>query len=129
MRFAVLSILLASALFAQDGASMYKERCAMCHDSPQERTPPLSAIKAMSGEEIYAALTTGSMKSRAEGLSTTDLIALITYIAPTGGAQAAPVSLAPTCKGDNRLSPNAPQWNGWSSSLANSRFEAAGSAF
>ena len=46
----------ARVLSAQDGAAIYKERCASCHDAPEGRVPAISAIKAMSGEAIYVAL-------------------------------------------------------------------------
>jgi len=130
MRYVCLFVLMLPLLNAQDGAAIYKERCAMCHDSPQERVPSLAAIKAMSGEAIYVALTNGVMKSRAEGLTTPEIFALLGYIAPTGGAQAAPATIAPTCKGGTafQLSPNAPQWNGWSPSVTNSRFQDAAAA-
>jgi polyvinyl alcohol dehydrogenase (cytochrome) len=70
------------------------------------------------------------MKSRAEGLSTAEIFSLIGYIAPTGGTQAAPAAITPTCPGDAAFRPGAtaPQWNGWSPSLTNSRFADAGSA-
>src|SRR5215472_13126459 len=103
MRYVCLFALMLPLLNAQDGAAIYKERCAMCHDMPQERVPSLSTIKAMSGEAIYGALTSGVMKSRAEGLSTAQIFALIGYIAPAGGTQAAPVTLTPTCKGEAPL--------------------------
>jgi polyvinyl alcohol dehydrogenase (cytochrome) len=111
---------------AQDGAAIYKERCASCHDAPTERVPSIGAIKAMSGEAVYLALTSGSMKTRAEGLSTVQIFALLGYIAPTGGAQT-PVTFDRTCKGDATFKPaaNAPQWNGWSASITNSRFQDA----
>ena len=58
MRYVCLFALILPALSsAQDGAAIYKERCASCHDTPAERVPSISAIKAMSGEAIYAALT------------------------------------------------------------------------
>ena len=99
MRYVCLLIsMLPAVLFAQDGGAIYKERCASCHDAPQERVPSIATIKAMSGEAIYLALTNGVMKSRAEGLSTTQIFALIGYIAPTGGTQPA-ASFEPTCKG------------------------------
>lgn len=130
MRYVCLFAVMMPVLCAQEGAAIYKERCATCHDMPAERVPSLSAIKAMSGEAIYIALTNGAMKSRAEGLSTAQIFALIGYIAPTGGTQAAPVSLTPTCQGDApfRVSTNSPQWNGWSPSLTNSRFQEATAA-
>jgi polyvinyl alcohol dehydrogenase (cytochrome) len=130
MRYVCLCVLMMPVLFAQDGAAIYKERCASCHDMPAARVPSFATIKAMSGEAIYAALSMGLMKSRAEGLSTSELFALIGYIAPTGGTQVAPPSFTPTCKGDSafRADPNLPQWNGWSTSASNSRFQDATSA-
>ncbi len=129
MRYVCLFALMFPALFAQDGPAIYKERCASCHDSPQPRVPALSSIKAMSGEAIYLTLTSGAMKTRAEGLSTGQLLALIGYIAPTGGSRTAPAP-APTCKGEAAFGPdaNSPQWNGWSPSLTNTRFQDSASA-
>ena len=124
----MMSILSVPSLSAQDGGAIYKERCASCHDAPQGRVPPLSAIKAMSGEAVYGALTNGVMKTQAQGLSTPQLFALIGYIAPTGAANAP--SLERTCKGDSAISSaafkaamNAPRWNGWSTSTNNARFQ------
>jgi polyvinyl alcohol dehydrogenase (cytochrome) len=123
----------AQVLSAQDGAAIYKERCASCHDAPEGRVPALSAIKAMSGEAIYVALTTGPMRTQAQGLSTAQIFALLGYIAPTGAASAP--SLERTCKDDSSTSGaalkaalNAPRWNGWSTSATNSRFQDASTA-
>ncbi|MBZ5577426.1 MAG: PQQ-binding-like beta-propeller repeat protein [Acidobacteriia bacterium] len=130
MRYACLLVLFLPAVFAQDGAAIYQERCASCHDMPQARVPSLSTIKAMTGEAIYGALTSGTMKSRAEGLTTQQIFALLGYIAPTGAAQAAPVAITATCQGEAafRMGPNDPQWNGWSPGLTNSRFQDAAGA-
>ncbi len=130
MRYVCLLAFVLPVLCAQDGATIYKERCASCHDMPEGRVPALSAIKAMSGEAVYVALTSGIMKTRAEGLSTPQIFSLLGYIAPTGGTQTAAPTLARTCKGDaaSPMQENAPQWNGWSSSVTNSRFQDAASA-
>ena len=128
-----ISALSPGTLSAQDGAAVYKERCASCHDMPEGRTPPLSAIKAMTGEAVFAALSSGVMKTQAEGLSAPQFIALLGYIAPTGSASAPAVTR--TCAADASLSPEAftaamkgPRWNGWSTSVTNSRFQDARSA-
>jgi polyvinyl alcohol dehydrogenase (cytochrome) len=130
MRYVCLFALLPALLGAQDGAALYKERCASCHDVPQERVPSLATIKAMSGEAIYATLTAGVMKTRAEGLSIAELFALIGYIAPTGAAHTTAPNFTPTCKGEAafHVDAKAPQWNGWSPSLTNSRFQDAAAA-
>lgn len=130
MRYVCLFVLMLPTLSAQDGAAIYKERCASCHDTPAARVPALAAIKAMSGEAIYIALSSGPMKTRAEGLSTAQIFALIGYIAPTGGSQTAAPTFTPTCKSDAafRADANSPQWNGWSPSVTNSRFQDAPSA-
>ncbi len=92
-----LIVLCAPVLHAQDGAAIYKERCASCHDMPEGRVPALSTIKAMSGEAIYIALTSGAMKTQAEGMSTAQIFTLLGFIAPTGIAGEPPV-LTRTCK-------------------------------
>jgi len=140
MRYVCLLALLVLVPFAQvasaqDGAAIYKERCASCHDAPEGRVPPLSAIKAMSGEAIYVALTMGAMRTQAQGLSTPQIFALLGYIAPTGGAPANAPALTRTCKGDAsfplaafRSAMTAPRWNGWSTTATNTRFQDARSA-
>src|SRR5262244_3889700 len=133
---AIILVLSAKVLAAQDGAAIYKERCASCHDAPEGRMPAITAIKAMSAEAIYMALTNGAMRTQAQGLSTTEIFALLGYIAPTGGSAAPDASaLMRTCRGDASFSPaafksvmNAPQWNGWSPNASNSRFQDATSA-
>lgn len=129
MRYFVLAALTVSAVFGQDGAAIYKERCAGCHDTPQAHVPPISAIKAMSGEAIYAALTNGTMKSRVEGLTVPQIFGLIVYIAPTGGTKA-PETIQATCTSTSAFRPpaNGAQWNGWSPGVTNSRFQDAAAA-
>ena len=98
MRYVLLCALITSTLWAQDGAAIYKQRCASCHATPAPRVPSFGTINAMSGEAIYLALTRGVMKTQAAGLSSAQIFALIGYIAPTGGAHAAAPDLTPTCK-------------------------------
>ena len=131
MRYVCLFALTTSILCAQDGAAIYKERCAACHDTPAPRVPSLKTIKEMSGEAIYEALTRGVMKTQATGLSPTELFALIRYIGPTGEAHPAAVNgPARTCKSQPPFStgPATPGWNGWSTSINNSRFQDAAAA-
>lgn len=124
MRYVCLFVLMLPVLSARDGAAIYKERCAKCHDMPAARVPSLAAIKEMSGEAIYTALSNGAMKTEAAGLSTAEIFALLGYIGPAG-THAAAQSFTPTCKGEAvfRTGGGSPQWNGWSPSVTNSRFQ------
>src|SRR5580704_18163568 len=114
MRYAYLLILTMTGLLeAQDGAALYKERCASCHDSPQGRIPSIGAIKQMTATAIYAALTNGAMKSQTSGLSTQQVLSLLVYIAPTGDAGAKP-AFEKSCKGNATFQPDENAWGGWS---------------
>jgi polyvinyl alcohol dehydrogenase (cytochrome) len=107
---------------AQDGAALYRERCASCHDSPTGRTPSLAAMKQMTGEAIYAALTNGAMKSQTSGLSTQQVISLLVYIAPAGGTAKRP-AFEKSCAGNAPFEPGQGGWGGWSPSVTNSRYQ------
>jgi polyvinyl alcohol dehydrogenase (cytochrome) len=113
---------------AQDGAAIYKDRCASCHDAPQGRIPALSAIKQMTGEAVYLALTAGAMKEQASGLSITQLLSLIGYIAPTGG-RSTKLTFEKTCTANAPpATSSGAAWGGWSPRVTNSRFQDARSA-
>ncbi|HTR38678.1 MAG TPA: PQQ-binding-like beta-propeller repeat protein [Bryobacteraceae bacterium] len=129
MRYVCLFALLLPVLPAQDGAAIYKERCAKCHDMPAARVPSLTAIKEMSAEAVYVALSNGAMKTEAAGLSTAEIFSLIGYIGPAG-THAAATTFTTTCKGDApfHASAGVPEWNGWSPSVTNSRFQDAAGA-
>ena len=118
---------------AQDGAALYREHCASCHDSPQGRIPSIAAIKQMTGEAVYAALTNGAMKSQTNGLSTQQVLSLLVYIAPAGRTDTKP-AFEKSCTGnapgssDQPLRPGDNSWTGWSPSITNSRYQDAKAA-
>ena len=86
MRYAgLLFLTLAGLVCAQDGEALYKERCASCHDSPEGRVPPIGAIKQMTAQAVYSAMTSGAMQSQVSGLSLKGVLAILAYIAPAGG--------------------------------------------
>ena len=130
MRYSLLFLLIASTLYAQDGAQIYKQRCASCHDVPAAHVPSVDSIRKMSGDTINTALTTGTMKTQAVGLSSDEISALIKYLVPAAATQAASGEIVRTCKTDSTFRPdkNLPEWNGWSPDLTNSRFQPAGAA-
>ena len=61
-----LLVLSTQVLPAQDGAAIYKERCASCHDAPEGRVPSITAIKAMTGGGVDYSFEAVGLKHLAE---------------------------------------------------------------
>jgi polyvinyl alcohol dehydrogenase (cytochrome) len=114
-----------SAPTSAEGESIYKQRCAMCHDSPQDRVPPLFLIRRRSAEDVIQTLTDGAMQQQATGLNADQIRNLAIYL--TGKNPGPPLKAdleRNMCAGGIRpLDLKAPQWNGWSLDLDNSRFQ------
>jgi polyvinyl alcohol dehydrogenase (cytochrome) len=115
-----------------DGAALYQQRCASCHDNPDtsSRAPARALLASRGPDAILAALTDGTMKPMAEGLSPIELDALALHL--TGKAPnhdqapaAADPDLAAACKSGAPPVATGPAWNGWSPTLDNARHVAA----
>lgn len=109
-----------------EGARLYKERCADCHDNPTDRIPPklyLSIIKTP--EQVMQAISTGIMKGNAAGLTPDQLRAIVVHV--TGrppGLVKDPDPAANLCRGTPRLLKlDGAQWNGWGRDAGNTRFQ------
>ena len=109
-----------------DGAKLYEQRCATCHDNAQDRTPPKSALARRAPDEVIAALTTGAMKTQASGLKTLEIRALAVYLTgkePSGVLD--PTQLANRCATPGGpINLKAPGWNGWGNDYDNTRYQA-----
>jgi polyvinyl alcohol dehydrogenase (cytochrome) len=137
------------------GATVYKERCATCHDMPDAmRSPSRENLRARTVQQILASLEPGgTMAAQGQPLSTAEKQAVAAFLsgaatapapAPTGGAAASIPSLttAPTPPIDPSVGacapsmisaamPNPashPMWNGWGNDQANTRFQPAKAA-
>ena len=122
----LLSVLTALCLdaAAPDGAVLYKQRCATCHDGPaQARMPSHSALAERTPEAIYKAMFEGAMVPQSAGLSAEEGRAIARFV--TGKEFAGvPTKLAAQCT--NTATPVRLQsagWNGWGNDLANTRFQ------
>ncbi|HEX5734181.1 MAG TPA: PQQ-binding-like beta-propeller repeat protein [Blastocatellia bacterium] len=113
------------AATSAEGAELYKQRCAVCHDNPQDRIPPLFLIRRRSAEDVIQTLTTGSMKQQASGLSADQVRALAIHLTGKQPGTAVQVNLeANRCKESvGVIDLNGPQWNGWGRDLENSRYQ------
>jgi len=126
IRLSLALALCAVSLLAQDGAALYKERCASCHDNPAGRVPPVSALRVMNILQILRALESGVMKPQAEGLSSNERVALVAYLAfPTPRPEPPPASAF--CA-EGKFSTQGPVWSGWSPQPTNTRFQDASAA-
>ena len=57
----------------ENGIATFQTQCMSCHGNPKvERAPSPAAIRELSPEKIYEALTTGSMKDQGDKLSDMD---------------------------------------------------------
>src|SRR5262249_9511574 len=108
-----------------EGAALYRERCAVCHDNPQDRVPPLFLIRRRAAEDVIQTLTAGVMRQQAAGLSADQIRALAVHLTgkqPGTGPRVDPeANLCKTAGGLVEL--NGPQWSGWGLDLDNSRFQ------
>ena len=115
------------------GFAVFQEHCVSCHGNPAyERAPSPTALRSMSPERIYTALTTGLMKSVGDTLSEEDRRRVSESLAGQllGSAAAGEASKMP-----NRCASNPPLrarhddgWNGWGNGLENARFQPASAA-
>jgi polyvinyl alcohol dehydrogenase (cytochrome) len=113
------------AATSPEGAELYKQRCAVCHDNPQDRIPPLFLIRRRSAEDVIQTLTTGSMRQQASGLSADQIRALAIHLTGKQPGSAVQVDLdANRCNEKaGTINLNGPQWNGWGRDLENSRYQ------
>jgi polyvinyl alcohol dehydrogenase (cytochrome) len=113
------------AATSPEGAELYKQRCAVCHDNPQDRIPPLFLIRRRSAEDVIQTLTTGSMKQQASGLSASQIRALAIHLTGKEPGTSVQVNLeANRCKDSvGAIKLNGAQWNGWGRDLDNSRYQ------
>lgn len=107
-----------------EGAELYKQRCAVCHDEAQDRVPPLFLIRRRSAEDVMQTLTSGVMKQQAKGLTEDQIRQLAIHL--TGKLPGEPIRNLDANKCIGAAAPiklNASDWNGWGRDLDNSRFQ------
>jgi polyvinyl alcohol dehydrogenase (cytochrome) len=113
---------------AQDGAALYRQNCAGCHDAGVDRAPTRDALQTMSAERVLTALESGAMLSMASRLSAADRRALAQFV--TGKSLSArdlsmtpPQSAMCTTSAAFVQPPAEPAWNGWGDNTNNTRFQ------
>ncbi len=115
------------------GFAVFQQHCTACHGNrAYPHAPSPDALRAMSPERIYTALTTGIMKSVGDTLSDQDRRRVAESLSGEllGSSQSGDASEMHNRCGRNPplRSLSGPGWNGWGNGLANWRFQSASSA-
>jgi polyvinyl alcohol dehydrogenase (cytochrome) len=132
-RSALLRLILVFAMnlgvaLAQDGAAIYKQRCAICHDAPVGRVPPVSALRAMEGAAISQSLESGPMQTQAAGLTAAERNAVVAYLAAPKQTAGSPAPAQFLCQAAAAPVSHASRWGSWGVNFANTRFQETTSA-
>src|SRR5271166_3564325 len=103
------TLLLFLAFAPPDGASLYKQRCAMCHDrSAETRAPAPAALRQMSTANIVRALESGIMKDQGAALSAEEKLGVAEFLAGKDSGATAHVKSCPATP----FSVTGANWNG-----------------
>ncbi len=127
MLLLVLSLLQPPA----DGATLYKQRCAACHEGDANpRATKMDVLKTRTSAAIVTALQSGAMRVQGSRLSGPERRAIAEYI--TGKPLEGDVTGSAVGRCVAPIAPfhtaSAPSWNGWGVTPANTRFQAAAAA-
>ena len=119
----------ATAQPGPDGAAIYKQRCAACHEAPDasSRAPARMVLATRAPNDVFNVMAHGAMAPLAAGLSDADMDAVATFLtgkAPAHGAAAAKdPDDAVACRTSPAPTLGGPVWNGWSPTLDNARYQ------
>jgi polyvinyl alcohol dehydrogenase (cytochrome) len=111
-------------------AQSFAEHCAVCHDGAGPAPSP-SKLRQLSPESVYAALTSGIMRTQAQDLSDAEKREIATYLggrAPALAESADARRMPNPCARNPVFDASAPAWNGWGVDDGNNRFQPAGAA-
>ncbi len=113
------------AATAPSGEAVFKQRCAGCHEQSNPRIPPRETLQTMPASRILRTLNYGAMISVAYTMSLAEREAVATYLGIAGGDTLP--SPAAFCRDRAVRIAAKPslQWNGWSPTTDNTRFQTA----
>jgi polyvinyl alcohol dehydrogenase (cytochrome) len=118
----------AAPVVGAEGAKVYEQRCAQCHNGQVARAPKFEFLKVRTPESIVDSLENGVMKFIGLAMSDPDRKAVSEFIAgkPITGEDVlkdTTSNLCPQAPGEFNVSDKEPQWNGWGVTLDNARFQ------
>src|SRR5260370_36775159 len=99
--FALLVATSFQTCLAQDGAALYRQRCAVCHEGNSgDRAPDRTTLQYMPATSIARTLETGVMREMAGAPPPAPRVAIAAF--PTGGAPRAESHATPPPPGCRR---------------------------
>src|SRR6266567_791910 len=128
MKLQTLSVLVIAAFAAAaaepDGAALYKERCATCHEGkPQSRMPSRAELGTRTPESVYSSMFGGSMAPQSAGLSEEEGRAIARFVtAKEFGTRVAEIS-GKCAAASSPVRISNVDWNGWGVDAANTRYQ------
>jgi polyvinyl alcohol dehydrogenase (cytochrome) len=118
-------ILLGPLAAAPSGEAVFKQRCASCHDSGDPRIPRRDDLKKLTVATITRTLDFGLMASISSAMRRDERDAVAAFLGIPGG-NAPPPAKAFCADRSVKIDDHAKAvWNGWSPSLANTRYQSA----
>jgi polyvinyl alcohol dehydrogenase (cytochrome) len=130
----MLTPLLVALAFAQApsgpspaGVAVFEAHCAVCHAGTDPRVPTVAALRLLTADAVIAAMTTGPMRQQGAELTDTERRAVADELGARGAGSATRPGTtppAPRCQTTTAFDPSkGAKWTGWSSDLANTRFQ------
>lgn len=112
------------------GFAVFQQHCVACHGNPAyERAPSPATLRTMSPERIYAALTSGVMKTVGDTLTEEDRRRVSESLAGQllgSDKQGDAANMPNRCKSDLPFrAAGRADWNGWGNGAENNRFQPA----
>jgi polyvinyl alcohol dehydrogenase (cytochrome) len=116
------------AASAQDGAALYKQNCASCHEMGVDRAPGREALQTMTAERVLTALESGAMLSMASRNSAAERRAMAQYVSGKSlskkDVDMTPAAQAMCTAAGNFSNPlSGSIWNGWGDNTNNTRYQ------
>jgi polyvinyl alcohol dehydrogenase (cytochrome) len=105
------------------GEALYGEHCARCHDVPDTRAPPRSALEQMAVNRIIRTMDFGVMMSVTYMLDRSDRAAVAGYLGVPGEDRTPSTSALCTDRTVRLDTARSTDWNGWSPAATNTRYQ------
>ena len=105
------------------GEALYQQRCASCHDSGNSGIPAKDALKKLTVARIRTSMDFGTMGSAATTLRRDERDAVAAYLGVAGAHEAPPAKAFCADRAVKLAASPKLAWNGWSPSLANTRYQ------